>query len=98
METDITKAKEVDRAKSEFISVASHQLRTPLTEPKWFSELLLKGKAGNLSTEQKDFIKQVYDSNDRMIKLVDDLLDVSHIEEAGRFRIVLKSRKNFRTL
>lgn len=89
VETDISKVKEMDRIKSEFVSIASHQLRTPLTGIKWFSELLLKGKAGDLSVEQKDFVQQVFDSNDRMIRLVDDLLDVSHIDEAGKFKIIL---------
>jgi len=87
----MTKLKEMDRLKSEFVSIASHQLRTPLTGIKWFSELLLNGKAGVLSEEQKDFVKQIFDSNDRMIKLVDDLLDVSHIDESGKFKIILVS-------
>jgi len=91
VETDMTKLKEMDRLKSEFVSIASHQLRTPLTGIKWFSELLLNGKAGALSGEQKDFVKQIFDSNDRMIKLVDDLLDVSHIDESGKFKIILES-------
>jgi len=91
VETDMTKLKEMDRLKSEFVSIASHQLRTPLTGIKWFSELLLNGKAGALSEEQKDFVKQIFDSNDRMIKLVDDLLDVSHIDESGKFKIILVS-------
>jgi len=89
VESDITKIKEMERVKSEFVSVTSHQLRTPLTGIKWFSELLLKGKAGTLKPEQKDYIQQVSDSNDRMIKLVDDLLDVSHIDEMGKFKIIL---------
>lgn len=94
METDITKSKEIDRMKSEFVSVASHQLRTPLTGIKWFSELLIKGKAGSMTAEQNDYIQQVADSNERMIKLVDDLLDVSHIDEAGKFKIIL-IKENF---
>lgn len=97
METDITKNKEIDRVKSEFVSVASHQLRTPLTGIKWFSELLIKGKAGTLTAEQKDYIQQVADSNERMIRLVDDLLDVSHIDESGKFKIVLV-KENFSTV
>jgi len=97
METDITKSKELERAKSEFVSVASHQLRTPLTGIKWFSELLLNGKAGILNSEQKDYIKQVFISNDRMIKLVDDLLDVSHIDDSGKFRILL-AKDNFSSI
>ncbi len=89
VETDISKSKEMDRMKSEFISITSHQLRTPLTGIKWFTELLLKGKAGVLKTEQKDYITQVSDSNERMIQLVDDLLDVSHIDDVGKFKILL---------
>ena len=89
VETDITKAKQTERTKAEFVSVASHQLRTPLTGIKWFSELLLKGRAGKLAVEQKDFVQQIFDSNDRMIKLVDDLLDVSHMDENGRFKLIL---------
>lgn len=93
IETDITKIKQLERVKSEFVSVASHQLRTPLTGIKWFTELLLKGKAGKLTTEQEDYVQQIFHSNDRMVKLVDDLLDVSHMDENGKFKISLQEEK-----
>jgi PAS domain S-box-containing protein len=87
---DMKKAKEVDKMKSEFVSVASHQLRTPLTSIKWFAELLLENKGKNLSAGQKDYVDQIAASNTRMIVLVDDLLDVSHIEAGEKYSIVLK--------
>lgn len=91
---DISKAKEVDMMKTEFISVASHQLRTPLTGIKWFGELLLSPKGDKLSAKQKEYVQQIASSNERMIKLVNDLLDVSHIETGRKFAIV-KKRTDF---
>ena len=86
---DITSEQEIDRMKTEFISLASHQLRTPLTTIRWFIEELYSGELGKLNSEQKDYLKQVLESNSRMIKLVNDLLDISRLE-TSRLRIAPK--------
>jgi signal transduction histidine kinase len=83
---DITHLKEVDRMKTEFVSVASHQLRTPLTAIKLFIEMLGDETNGTMNEQQKAYIADVATSTQRMIKLVNDLLNVSRIE-TGRLRI-----------
>lgn len=74
----------VAQLKTEFISIAAHQLRTPLSSVKWILKMLLDGDFGLLSVRQREFVDKGYAANDRMIHLVNDLLDVSRIEE-GRF-------------
>lgn len=78
--SDITKEKEVDKMKSEFISITSHQLRTPLSSMKWFLEMLVNGDLGQMEEKQKSVITDIYNSNERIIMLVNDLLDVSRME------------------
>jgi len=80
---------DLNSVKDEFISLASHQLRTPATGVKQFLGLLLEGYAGELSSQQKDYLQRAYDSNDRQIDLVNDLLRVAQID-AGKI-ILAKS-------
>lgn len=75
---------EVSRMKSEFLSIAAHQLRTPLSALKWVLNLSLEGDLGKLKKEQRELLEKGYSANERMIALVNDLLDVVRIEE-GRF-------------
>lgn len=71
---------ELNKAKSEFVSVASHQLRTPLSSIKWTLGLLLSGRLGRVDVKQLSYLKILRDSSQRMIDLVNDLLDVNRIE------------------
>ena len=76
--------RELDRAKSHFVSVAAHQLRTPLSAVKWTFDMLFSGDFGPLTKEQKDAVKRGRDINKGTIRLVADLLNVARVE-SGRF-------------
>src|SRR3989344_5760287 len=81
---DVSRERLVSKLKSEFVSIAAHQLRTPLSAIKWTLKLLLEGDAGPLSASQLEFLEKGYTINERMIKLVNDLLNAARIEE-GKF-------------
>jgi PAS domain S-box-containing protein len=77
---DITRAREAERLKDEFVSTVSHELRTPLTSISGYVDLLLDGAAGEQSEEAQHFLTIVQQNGRRLIALVNDLLDMSRIE------------------
>jgi PAS domain S-box-containing protein len=77
---NIQKDREVEEIKSDFISIVSHELRTPLSAIKGFLSMILNKDFGELSEKQYHYLSRVYQSNQRMVDLVEDLLDVNHIE------------------
>jgi signal transduction histidine kinase len=83
------KLKELDKLKDEFVYLASHELRTPMTSIKSYLWLALKGDAGVLNDKQKLYIDRAYVSTNRLIKLVNDMLNISRIE-SGRITIELQ--------
>lgn len=72
--------KELDRQKTEFVSIASHQLRSPLTAIKGYASLLLEGSYGKVSAAGTDAIKKIFDSSRYMAASIEDFLSVSRIE------------------
>ena len=82
---DITREKQLDEIKSDFISIASHQLKTPLSTMKWNLEILAKQLPKPVSSPQLDLIGKTIEANEEMIQIVRDLLDVSRIEQ-GRLQ------------
>lgn len=91
---DISREKIIEKLKTEFVSISAHQLRTPLSAIKWTLRMLLDGDLGKITKEQREFLEKTYRSNERMIKLINDLLNVTRIEE-GRF-IYKRSLVDFR--
>ena len=83
---DTTRERHIENLKSEFVSVASHQLRTPLSAINWYAEMLLNGDAGKMNAEQSMHVQEIYRGNQRMVELVNSLLNVSRLE-LGTFMI-----------
>jgi len=86
IERDITHEKKVDQAKTEFVSLASHQLRTPLSAINWYVELVMDDKV-KLTQKQRDYLHEIYTASKRMGDLVGSLLNVSRIE-LGTFTVM----------
>jgi len=87
---DVTRLKEVERLKSEFVMAASHELRTPLTSMGMSIDLLLEHAASKLAAEDRELLRAAHEEVHRMRALVNDLLDLSRIE-AGRIELELES-------
>ena len=76
---------ELDKQKSEFVSIASHQLRSPLTAIRGYSSMILDGSFGDISGRIKDPVKRIYKSSQQLMSIVEDLLNMTRIEQ-GRMR------------
>lgn len=84
---DVTVEREAMQMKNEFVSTVSHELRTPLTSIKGYIDLILDGEAGEVNEIQQEFLSIVKENSDRLVELINDMLDISRIESG---RIVLK--------
>ncbi len=77
---DVSERKNLDQAKTEFVSLASHQLRAPLATVKWYAEMLMHPSMGELNPKQQDYVRIIHEVDADMIELVDTLLNVSRSE------------------
>ncbi|HPT40544.1 MAG TPA: PAS domain S-box protein [Candidatus Paceibacterota bacterium] len=82
---DITEEKEIERLRTDFLSLASHQLRTPLSGTKWLIETMQKGITGGITKKQEEYLADIYRINEQMIKLVSDILNTLRLESAEAF-------------
>jgi signal transduction histidine kinase len=76
----------LDEAKDEFVSMASHQLRTPLTSVKGYISMVLEGDAGRISDTQRHLLSEAFTSSERMVHLINDFLNVSRLQ-TGKFMV-----------
>lgn len=83
---EVGREKEIEHAKTEFVSLISHQLRTPPSTIKWYAEMLLKDEKKTLTEDQKRYIRQISTSSQQMIGLTNALLNISRLE-MGSFAI-----------
>jgi signal transduction histidine kinase len=84
------KFQEVDRLKDEFVTLASHELRTPMSAIRGSLSTILEGYAGEISTDAREFLSAAYNENERLLRLVSNLLNISRIE-GGRFTFSVSS-------
>jgi PAS domain S-box-containing protein len=87
---DVTHQREVDRLKNDFVSLVSHELRTPLTSIKGYVDLLMDEESGPLTDDQREFLQIVGNNAQRLVSMVNELLDISRIE-AGRVDLRIDS-------
>lgn len=80
---------QLDKLKDEFVSLASHELRTPMTVIKSYIWMFLHKKGNSLEPKEKEYLERAYSSTERLIKLVNDMLNVSRIE-SGRLKLEMK--------
>lgn len=83
LETANEKLKKLDKMKTEFLSLASHQLRSPITAIKGYTSMLLDGSYGEISVDQRETVSRVFQSSLNLANVVEDLLDVAKIEQGG---------------
>jgi signal transduction histidine kinase len=87
---DITQEREIEKLRIDFLSLASHQLRTPLSGIKWLIETIRRGVVGKTTEKQKAYLDQIYLANERMIVLVSDMLEVLKLESSS---LILKKER-----
>jgi signal transduction histidine kinase len=80
----------IDSLKDEFVSLASHELRTPMTIIKSYTWLIMNGKAGHLEEKAKDYLNRIYISTERLIRLVNEMLNISRIE-SGKVKMNIEN-------
>lgn len=86
---DVTAEREIAVMKNEFVSMVSHELRTPLTSIKGYVDLIVDGEAGEINDVQLEFLQIVQENSDRLVSLINDLLDISRIE-SGRVHLKIE--------